>query len=399
MNIVSNDAVSKQIVKKYLEEIGKEDSLIVNLTYDEFIDKAYSDEGLDIDSGLAININDISKDVFEEVISSEITFFRMSDGIPPFVAGKTDVKDWSQNAFEKKIDNSEDIEIKKSIANLFIQSEEEEDLGSTVEEGNKEAKIFVFGSSKGGTGKTFTSIISTYRYAKTHPNERIALVDFDIIDGQVGISIHKVKPTLGKYYTEYQKGYHDFKTMKNFSVKANNLFPKNVDFYLAPSSGAIIANEEFWINIIQNCSENYDAVVFDTGIDYLNIAPISYAYKIADKINLITTTSIKSVNSITKQIGRLKGEIKSPGKNSDRNVDNVFSKEDEISSRLNVVITQMVESNAMNKTIYEALSSKCNVIATFGVITDSVSQAEFYGRWDIFDKNAAINSSLDNIMA
>ena len=43
MNIVSNDAVSKQIVKKYLEEIGKEDSLIVNLTYDEFIDKAYRD--------------------------------------------------------------------------------------------------------------------------------------------------------------------------------------------------------------------------------------------------------------------------------------------------------------------------------------------------------------------
>lgn len=413
MNIVSNIKVEEQIIIKYFEEINssiKINNHITHLTYDEFISKAYSDEGLDIDDGLAININDISEDVFKEILSSEVIFFRTNDIIPNFSLNMANVINWTKqkinvevnasNVFKKNIKEItlEDNEIKKSISDLLIHSDDEEDAYNSIDEGNKEAKIYVFGSSKGGTGKTFTSIISTYRYAKTHPNERIALVDFDIIDGQVGISIHRVKPTLGKYYTEYQKNYRDFKTMKNFSIKANNIFPKNVDFYLAPSSGAIIPNDEFWMNVIQNCSENYDVVVFDTGIDYLNITPISYAYKIADKINLITTTSIKSVNSITKQIGRLKGEIKSPGKHSGHNVDNVFSKEDEISSRLNVVITQMIETNTMNKTIYDAISNKCNVIATFGVITDSVSQAEFYGRWDIFDKNKDINDSLDNIM-
>lgn len=359
-------------------------------SYEKFLEKAFSEEGLDIDNGLYININDIEESVFSEIKDSDGVKFFTLNGDKPIFANSINV----DNLYEEPIKELEK-DLEDSITNLLDASSSDEDLYSEEISGKKDAKIYVFGSSKGGTGKTFTSIISTYRYAKMHPDQKIALVDFDIIDGQVGISIHKVRPTMGKYYTEYQKGYRDFKTMKNFAVKANNVFPQNVDFYLAPTSGSPIKNDEFWINIIKNCSENYDVVVFDTGIDYLNITPISYAYKIADKINLVTTTSIKSVNSITKQIGRLKGEISNPGKNG---ID-VFTKDDEIAPRLNVIITQMVETNNMNKTIYSTISNKCNVVATFGVITDSVSQAEFYGRWNIFDENAPINKSLDTIMS
>lgn len=399
MIIVSNETVNKS---------GAE-----HLSYKEFTDKAFSEEGLDIDNGLYININDIDQDVFEEINGSDnVYFFSLNGNYPSFAEG-TNIDDWSNfrsvsiknnsndsYSEQRSIMDDPDDEIKNSIASLLDESTNSaDDIYGSNDDGKKDARVIVFGSSKGGTGKTFTSIISTYRYAKTHPNEKIALVDFDIIDGQVGISIHKIRPTVAKYYTEYQKGYRDFRTMKNFAVKANNVFPQNVDFYLAPA-GLTIDNKDFWLNIIQNCCENYDVVIFDTGIDYLNIIPISYVYKAADKINLVTTTSIKSVNSVTKQISRLKGEIKSPGKDENGNLtDYVFEKDDEIAPRLNIIITQMVDTNNMNKTIYSTLSNKCNVIATFGVITDSVSQAEFYGRWDVFDRNAGINKCLDDIMA
>lgn len=428
------------------------------MAYNEFYNQIFGD-GLEVDDDLIINANEVTQEVYDEIKDLDFVKFFSLTGEVPFYFDVEKVEDWSylsnnndandiisnsvntnesapktdsantssiyqdiedvnnndissfettnirdtsneevidNSIFRNKTDNNANNEnsdndvnddiMQESIENLLNESMYDYDSES---KGDKNARIIVFGSSKGGTGKTFTSIMSTYRYAKMHKNEKIALVDFDIIDGQVGISIHKIKPTMRNYLKEYQKGYCDFQTMHNFCIKANDPFPQNVDFYLAPSNGTVIDDDDFWFNIINNCIKNYDVVVFDTGIDYLNIKPISYAYKIADKVNLVTTTSIKSVNSVTKQISKLKGETKNL----------VFDKDDEIGSRLNIIITQMVTTNKMNKTIYNTLSSKCNIVATFGVLTDSISQAEFYGRWDVFDKNAAINKAFDNIMA
>lgn len=370
MIIVSNSSIPNRTEQK--------------MSYDEFKEKAYS--GLEIDDVLIINVDDIEEEVFNDLKSAEvldsIKFFRTSNFIPSFIDVK--VEDWSNNSSINSINESNTF--KETLENLLDDSSYNDEL---PESETKDAKVYVFGSSKGGTGKTFTAVMSTYRYAKTHPHEKIALVDFDIIDGQVGISIHKIKPTVRNYLTEYQKGYRDFRTLQRYAIKANDPFPQNVDFYLAPNSGSVIDNDDFWLNILQLCQENYDVVVFDTGIDYLNIKPISYAYKMADKINLVTTTSIKSVNSVTKQISKLKGEVKNP----------IYSVEDDISPRLNIIITQMVDTNEMNKTIYHTLSAKCNVIATFGVITSSVMSAEFYGLWDVFDNNPGINQAFDDIMS
>lgn len=407
------------------------------LTFDEFIAQATSEEGLDIDAdGLAVDVEGLENEIYEALESQDnVIYFRTNDFTPDFLSG-VNVQYWNnENNINSNSGNSNEITndnnqmfnsynnnnmsilqeennsyqnshmnnefgINEDIANLLDEAAIDNDVYSDGSEAPKDAKMYVFGSSKGGTGKTFTAIMSTYIYAKDHPDERIALIDFDIIDGQVGISIHKVRPTMARYYTEYQKGYRDFKTMSNFCVKGNTVFPKNVDFYLAPTSGSAIDNNDFWLNVLQNCMQNYDLVVFDTGIDYLNLVPISYAYKIADKINIVTTTSIKSVNSVTKQIGRLKGEIKSPGKDENgRFTEWVFTKDDDLSSKINIIITQMVPGDQMNKTIYSNLSNKANVIATFGVITDSVSSAEFYGEWDVFDNREQIKNAFRTIMS
>lgn len=407
------------------------------LSYDEFIKRAFSDEGLELES-LAIDVDCLSNDEIYEQLSDfdGIVFFTTNGSNPDFI--NFPIQNWAkpqtiqnetaqqnaqfQNQSRQQIPQPQiqtDFNNQQSVTNdSFSNSEINPSIGDETNQGvanllenaanyddsvendggDKYAKIYVFGSSKGGTGKTFTSIISTYRYAKTHPDEKIALVDFDIIDGQVGISIHRIKPTISKYYIEYRKGYRDFKTMHNFAVLGNGCFPKNVDFYLAPTTG-IIPDNDFWLNVLQNCIENYDVVVFDTGIDYLNIVPISYAYKIADKVNIVSSTSIKSVNSVVKQLGRLKGEIKSPGNDENGNpTEWVFTPEDDIGSKLNVIITQMVSGDQMNKTVYETLHDKANIVGVFGIITASISRAEFFGEWDVFDNNTQINQTLDNIM-
>lgn len=377
-----------------------------HMSYNEFVRQAFSDDGLQTDEFLMININETAQDVYDAAKgeTQQIGWFTLTGMVPPWA--EVGVQDWRAFAGQQQAAAPTqqaapapeipvppvpdmDYNQEKQVSDLLNDSMGGEDAADG-------AKVYVFGSSKGGTGKTFTALISTYRYAKMHPYQRIALVDFDIIDGQVGISIHKVQPTLRKYLSEYQKGYQDFKTMSQFAVHARDPYPQNVDFYLAPSNNARINDDKFWINVIQNCVENYDVVVFDTGIDYINLRPISYVYKCADKILLITTTSIKSVNSVGKQIDRLKGLLPS----KDQEGRNVFSAEDEIAPRLNIVITQMmVNDKKMNTTIFKTLTGKANVVATFGVITDSVQKAEFYGMWDIFDRNMGINKALDDIMA
>jgi len=88
-----------------------------------------------------------------------------------------------------------------------------DDYDSITPQANRKAapaKVILFGSSKGGTGKTFTCLISAYWYAKTHPTERIALADFDIIDGQIGITINKLTPTMQDFYKVAKAGHNDF---------------------------------------------------------------------------------------------------------------------------------------------------------------------------------------------
>lgn len=381
MLIVSNEPINKTEKK---------------ISYDEFLEKALSDEGFNVDDTLYFNAADIQQEIYEALEGQNVKFFTINGTKPPFI--KEEIEEWDNDAKEGTIDatgqspmsNAESFGVDDMMLNT-LNSFLEDNLSESADEntGGNNAKVYVFGSSKGGTGKTFTAIESTYRYGITHPYQRIAFIDFDIIDGQVGISIHKRSPNLKDYYREFQKEYSDFNTMHNFSVKANPPYPQNVDFYLAPHDGTVINNNDFWLNIIENVVSNYDVVVLDTGIDYLNISPISYAYKIADKIILVSTGSIKSTNSVAKQILKLKGEVKNP----------TFFKEDGLDGKIYLVLTQLSNDKKMNNTVISVFQNRVEIIAKFGIINDSVNKAEFFGEWDIFDKNEEISKAFDRIMA
>lgn len=301
-------------------------------------------------------------------------------------------KEFDSNNDEDLVDESDsndtDDVFMSGIQNLLESDQTMKD----DEEGGHEARVYVYGSSKGGTGKTFTCLISAYHYAKTHPSEKIAVADFDIIDGQVGISINIVRPTMMDFWRLWVNGNDSFKNMYNNSCKSPH-FPQNVDFYLAPKD-YYINDTNFWVDSLQNLLTNYDVVFFDTGIDYINYEPISYAYKIADRIVLVSTTSIKSVSSVLKQINKLTGVQTSANANGVE----VYSKEDDLGPKLRLAITGFNNKERQNKIVIGSFNKVIKINAIFGQLSETISKCEYFGEWDIFDNNQKFNESLDKLM-
>ena len=248
------------------------------------------------------------------------------------------------------------------------------------------AKVILFGSSKGGTGKTFTCLISAYWYAKTHPDKRVALADFDIIDGQIGITISKNDITVLDYYGHYINNNREMKYLYNSSTHAQN-FPSNIDFYLAPPQEIpeITNNDGFWDTVFRELITHYDVVFFDSGIDYLGKPPISKLYKIADKIIITCNPSINSVRSVIKQIGNL--TCVTPN--------NVFYPEDKIGERIRLVLTRVYDNEQINETVFKNLSKYARIIAAFGNIDNIVSRIQWYKEWGLIDTNQDIIDALE----
>jgi len=266
-----------------------------------------------------------------------------------------------------------------------------DDYDSITPQANRKAapaKVILFGSSKGGTGKTFTCLISAYWYAKTHPTERIALADFDIIDGQIGITINKLTPTMQDFYKVAKAGHNDFAHLDNCKVKSDHFSP-NIDFYLAPSQDipTITNDNEFWTDVFKLLITNYDVVFFDSGIDYLGKPPISQLYKIADKIIITCNPSINSVKSVIKQFKTLSGQ----------RINNVFRPGDDILSRTNVVLTRVYDNQTINDLVVQNIVKFAPVIAAFGNIDDIISQVQWYQQWELIDQNSEITDSLEDI--
>lgn len=281
-----------------------------------------------------------------------------------------------------------DSHMKKTMYNLL----QFDDYDAATPQSNRKAapaKVILFGSSKGGTGKTFTCLMCAYWYAKMHPDQRIALADFDIIDGQIGITINKLTPTMNDFYKLCKGGKNEFEHLDNCKVKSSNFSP-NIDFYLAPAQDIpeVTNDTEYWTKVFQLLITNYDVVFFDSGIDYQGKAPISQLYKIADKIIVTSNPSINSVKSVIKQFKTLSGQ----------RINNVFKPGEDILSRVNVVLTRVYDNDAINATVANNIQAhNVPIIAAFGNIDDMISQVQWYQMWDLIDSNKDITDSLEEI--
>ena len=256
------------------------------------------------------------------------------------------------------------------------------------------AYVYLIGSSKGGVGKTTTGLFLVNAYAKMHPNAKIAFADFDIIDGQIAVAIHKVSPTLFDFYKAYKHGKTSFSYLENCKVKSEHF--GNVDFYLAPPQElpTITNDEAFWKTVFEHLIKNYDVVFFDSAIDYLEKKPVSMLYKIADKIFIVTNMALFSVKSIIKQLRTLEGDRKN----------DVFSKSMDIISRVRVILTRVSSDEAdipLNKYIKDLINEYAPVVGAFGNIDPIINKIQWYQRWELIDEsvNPEIWDMLCRILA
>ena len=283
-----------------------------------------------------------------------------------------------------------------------LLSFDEYDAESNVNERiSKPAKVVLFGSSKGGSGKTFTCLISAYWYAKTHPTEKVALADFDIIDGQVGSVLNNISPTMYDYYTNYKAGNRTFAYLKNCKV-SSSYFSPNIDFYLPPAQDIpeITNDTDFWTDIFGHLIKNYDVVFFDSGIDYIGNKPISNLYKIADKIYITSNPTVNSVRSVIKQLKTLNGT----------RVNNTYRHADNIIPKVNIILTRvdksdeddeelnsMVLDNLSGKNIADFKNNPIPIIAQFGQIDKTIKRVQWYQDWEAIDAKDEITDELARI--
>ena len=366
-----------------------------------FSDQSYN-INFDIDEGV-VNFAVVQEELEPEIVQSqepvneptaqEISYEPVTEinNNSPELSGGIEIIEQNDSVSNTKV-GLEDSDVFKLMENQYgnITNDNAQSTG-------KIAKVILFGSSKGGTGKTTTCLISVRRYAKTHPNERVALLDYDNV-GQIGMTIVRVNPTLADYYRQYSMGNNTFPYLKNCALQ-NSHFSPNLDFYLAPSAAVIpklLKDNGFWKNILELVLRNYDTVFFDTGggLEYLNQQNIIDLYKIADKIILVSNTTSTSVNCVNAQIQYLSGSIKN----------DIYRPEEKITQRVGLVITRALEKNKeINNAVVRVFTAaelpqnNVPILAAFGNLDERIARSQYYQEWEAWDADEKSNIYLDNI--
>ena len=349
-------------------------------TFDEFMEAA-QEEGISIDEGLYFDVNCIdSEDTYELLIETgvDIEWISFEDTTP----------DWFSGVLTPLPDDinpdSLDEESMSELAGAMSLLDMDPQVGAT-EDGNKIGRIITFGSAKGGSGKTFTSLITAIYYAKDHPNQKVCILDLDIEEPQIAIVIRALQPTVKGFYPHYYNGDTSFDKLEKCKCNNQN-FPPNLDFYLSPRDLHPIQDEDFWQCIMVNLFMNYDMVFLDTGTTYMETPAIASAYKVADKITIVSMANLASTVAVGNQIKRLTGEVEN----------DVYSPEDGIENKLNLVITNAYDDRIC-RSIIDKLGEECTIIAKFGNLTQKINEIQMLSKWDMFDNNIPFRETIRNI--
>lgn len=335
-----------------------------------------------------VNAANMDNDIYEAVMQladdngddfiNWVTF--RNEAAPVWFTGEL-----SENPFDGEMPSAmseaEQAEIASALG--LLDQEDEYDEEHT-------AKVITFGSAKGGSGKTFTSIITARQYAKDHPNKKVALLDLDVEEPQVCAAIKVVRPNVKDYLADYQSGDNTFENLQKCRVNSSNRnikFPKNLDFYLSPRDFHPVKDELFWLDVMGNLICNYDAVFIDTGTTYMQVPAIAYAYKVADKIMIVTMANLPSSVTVSDQIRRLTGSV-----NND-----VYSVEDELEEKIYLAVTNARDKDEVCQIIISHLEKEAPICAVFGDLASKINRCQVMSEWDIFDDNKGFINGLREI--
>jgi len=157
-------------------------------------------------------------------------------------------------------------------------------------------------SSKGGSAKSTTALmlgsqISHSSYAAGRPL-KVAIVDLDIKDSQLGSMIGHVMPTALniRVHDEWSD-----EVIKEHMVRANDL---GVDCLLAPMRprSADVVGPEFYKVVIKSLQRQYDVVILDCNVDYTSRLNTDVVFPMSDEILVTTTMVITAVAGLARMI-------------------------------------------------------------------------------------------------
>lgn len=259
----------------------------------------------------------------------------------------------------------------------------------------RKARVYCFGSAKGGSGKTGTSTITAVYYARLHPEMKVAMIDFDIEEPQLSICFSATqKPSLKTFYADWSCGNGDFETMhKDSCVNLYNdgimSLPKNFDLYLTPRDTSVIKDMAFWKQCLFNLIKNYDAVIIDTGTSYMTLEPIIFAYKLCHKLLLVTSTDLQSSVTVSQQIDNLTGKFPN----------SVYSADDGMEDKINIICTRTYEEPT-SSLLVEKMDKCAPVICEYGLtLSPRLNEVQLLGKWELFANNEGFLSSVEDIYA
>lgn len=157
-------------------------------------------------------------------------------------------------------------------------------------------------SSKGGSGKSTTSLmlaaqIAHSSYAAGKPL-KVALVDLDTEDAQIGAMIGHVMPTA--LNIRVQEEWSD-EAIRSHMVRANDL---GVDCLLAPMRprSADVVGPEFYKVVIKSLQRQYDVVILDCSVRYLSPLLSQVAFQMSDEILVTTTMVVTAVSGLARMV-------------------------------------------------------------------------------------------------
>lgn len=182
-------------------------------------------------------------------------------------------------------------------------------------ESNKEyfGKVISVVSPRGGNGKTTIALtLATYlAHASEKSYEsgieeralRVAVIDMDIRDGQIGFMIGALSPSI----VHMQNNGISESSLKKSIIHSDKL---KVDVLLAPKRPArqeIDNQPEFYSELIQLLKKKYDYIIIDTSVNHYDPIFEEAIFSLSDRIILATDITVSSLNSMATMIQRMTG--------------------------------------------------------------------------------------------
>lgn len=180
-------------------------------------------------------------------------------------------------------------------------------LGEADEESEYMGQIVSVTSSKGGSGKSTVAIsLATYLAYSSESSAKeglegrplkVLIFDLDVRDGQLGFITNNIKPTILNLRT---KGISP-EIINETVIHSSRL---KCDLLLAPKKGR--SGDEFpprfYIELFQNLRKQYDYIILDTSVNYLDVLLEEVAYPTSNQIVFVTDIVATSVLSMARWI-------------------------------------------------------------------------------------------------